>query len=156
MVYGIVLDVFCPPSPKPSPQGEGFHAPRGLKNIRGRIGWADLSQNRKRASKNPLLGGRIPRNKTSRIDPLNHPAQAIIKTQGAFPPLRVGGADGERAGVRCASHNLGVHGKDTGEGERQNILSITDAVTSLANLNTRAPPYKTISRISCISWLTCW
>ena len=27
-------------------------------------------------------------------------------------PLRVGGADGERAGVRCASHDLGVHGEE--------------------------------------------
>ena len=26
-----------------------------------------------------------------------------VKTPGAFPPLRVGGADGERAGVRCRS-----------------------------------------------------
>ena len=49
-------------------------------------------------------------NTDSRFEPLNHPAQAIVKTQGAFPPLRVGGADGERAGVRCASHNLRVHG----------------------------------------------
>src|SRR6516165_4376452 len=27
---------------------------------------------------------------------MNHPAQAVVKTQGAFLPLRVGGADGER------------------------------------------------------------
>ena len=45
------------------------------------------------------------------LEPLNHPAQAVVKTQGAFPPLRVGRADGERAGVRCLSDQLGAHGK---------------------------------------------
>ena len=41
-------------------------------------------------------------------EPLNDPAYASAKTLRAFPPLRVGGvggADGERAGVRCASHH---------------------------------------------------
>ena len=97
--------------------------------------------------------GEISPNPDSRLKPLNDPAQAIVKTQGAFPPLRVGGADGERAGVRCASHHLGVHGKDAGEGERLNILSITDAVASLTSQHTIAPPHKTISSVSCISWL---
>jgi hypothetical protein len=48
-----------------------------------------------------------------RLVPLNHPGQDIAKTLRAFLPLRVGGvcgADGERAGVRCSSHHLRVHG----------------------------------------------
>ena len=42
---------------------------------------------------------------------MNHPTHDSIKTQRAFLPLRVGGvggADGERGGVRCASHHLWV------------------------------------------------
>jgi DUF1680 family protein len=73
--------------------------------------------------------------KESRFEPMNRPTHDFIKTLGAFFPLRnpsptgVGeggrrpdegcrgknkncGADGERAGVRCASHHFGVHGKE--------------------------------------------
>ncbi len=53
-------------------------------------------------------------NEISRIEPLNHPRHSIEKALRAFPPLRVGGvcgADGERAGVRCPSHQFGVQGK---------------------------------------------
>ena len=46
-----------------------------------------------------------------------------------------------------------LRGEDTGEGGRQNILSIPDAVLSLATLNTSAPSHKSISRAWCISWL---
>ena len=49
-----------------------------------------------------------------RFEPLNQPAHSNVKTRGAFPPLRVGGvggADGERAGVRCAFSHLEVHGQ---------------------------------------------
>jgi hypothetical protein len=41
---------------------------------------------------------------------LNHPAHANDMTLEAFLPLRVGGGDGERAGVRCASHHLEAQG----------------------------------------------
>jgi len=36
----------------------------------------------------------------------------FAQTLGAFLPLRVGGADGERAGVRCAFHHLGVYERE--------------------------------------------
>ena len=45
---------------------------------------------------------------------MNHPGQDIAKTLRAFLPLRVGGvggADGERAGVRCSFHHLRVPGE---------------------------------------------
>jgi hypothetical protein len=45
---------------------------------------------------------------------MNKPAFNFMLTLRAFPPLRVGGvcgADGERAGVRCSFHHLGVHGE---------------------------------------------
>ena len=48
---------------------------------------------------------------------MNHPGQDITKTLRAFLPLRVGGvcgADGERAGVRCAFHHFRVHAKAPG------------------------------------------
>ena len=50
----------------------------------------------------------------SRLEPLNQQLRSTVKTQGAFLSLRVGGvggADGERAGVRCLSHHFGVHGE---------------------------------------------
>ena len=53
-------------------------------------------------------GGEISPNSDSRFEPMNHPAHAIVMTLGAFLPLRVGGADGERAGVRCSSHHLRI------------------------------------------------
>jgi N-glycosylase/DNA lyase len=47
--------------------------------------------------------------------PLNQLTHSSAKMLGAFPPLRVGGvsgADGERAGVRCSSNHLWVHGEE--------------------------------------------
>ena len=64
--------------------------------------------------------------KHSRIELLNHPVHAIGKTQGAFLPLRVGGvggADGERAGVRCSFHHLEVSGKGGTETQRAFALA---------------------------------
>ena len=72
----------------------------------------------------PPIGGEISPQQGSRPESLNQPVLSNVKTPGAFPPLRVGGvggADGERAGVRCASLHLGVHGAGghrPGEGER--------------------------------------
>ena len=43
---------------------------------------------------------------------MDHTTHDFAKTLGAFLPLRVGGvcgADGERAGVRCAFHHFGFH-----------------------------------------------
>ncbi len=51
--------------------------------------------------------------KDSRFEPLNHAALSSVSTLRAFLPLRVGGvggADGERAGVRCMFQHLRVHG----------------------------------------------
>ena len=53
----------------------------------------------------------------SRLEPLNEQLPSNFKTPGVFPPLRVGGvggADGERAGVRCAFIHLRVHGEGFG------------------------------------------
>jgi len=51
--------------------------------------------------------------KGSSVESLNHSTLDPAETQGAFPPLRVGGvseADGERAGVRCSSTHLEAQG----------------------------------------------
>ncbi|MEI8288683.1 MAG: ATP-dependent metallopeptidase FtsH/Yme1/Tma family protein [Verrucomicrobiota bacterium] len=96
----------------------------GLAKIIGNDGGASVPASRPPPagdSSNPSLApaggagqGEISPNQGSHFAPLNQPVLSDDKTQGAFPPLRVGGgggADGERAGVRCASIHLEVHGE---------------------------------------------
>ncbi len=61
----------------------------------------------------PLVAVRkISPNPVSRFEPVNQPGHSDVKLRGAFLPLCVGGADGERVGVRCAFLPLGVLGED--------------------------------------------
>jgi hypothetical protein len=103
------------PSESPLPGGP---SPTGLGELPGR-GSAGRRPDEARGVKNQTcgedLGGNSPKN--SRIEPMNHPTHDSVQTLGAFLPLRVGGvrgADGERAGVRCAPHHLRVPGEGGG------------------------------------------